>query len=160
MSQQPAASQIGPFVPVQIVVALARGELTFRDALGVTDESIKNAARYGHKLLEAEHYSHARTVFDGLAALDPNVAYFHLGLGIALRNLGQREAARAELQKAKELAPADHAADLNLAQMALEDGDRGGARRLLDQARPVVSAPGHPLSEAFRQIWALHSRPA
>ena len=147
-------------IPREVVVALAKGTITHREALGVTDETIQKLAEYGYALVENQFYSQAAALFDGLVTLDPNVAYFHLGLGMALRNLGHNDAAAVSFMRAKQLDKEDMASTINLAQVLLDLGRKDEARTLLEEAKSLDPKGAHPLAPAVKRMWVAHFEPA
>jgi predicted Zn-dependent protease len=73
----------------------------------------------------------AAVIFEGLTMIAPNEAYFALALGLASERLGDRGKAQQCYAKARELDPTEPYADINLAELALEAGDRRTAVALL-----------------------------
>jgi Flp pilus assembly protein TadD len=149
-----------PSVNVNTIVALANGKLSVREALGVTPESLKRVTEYAFRLMQGGHYDPAGFIFDSLVALDPNVAYFHLGLATALGNRGEPAAALTELEAARKLDPMDVTAYVNAAQLLLEEGRKDEARGLLEQARKLDPKGLQPLSALGRRLWISHFVPA
>jgi FimV-like protein len=147
-------------VPPGLILGLAKGEITQREALGVSDESLQNVARYGQALLEHEQYEAAAHLFDGLIHVDPNVPYFHLGLGAALKSLGQAQAAIDVWQIARRLDPQDITPHVNLAQAYLDGGDKDQARQLLEEARRLDPQGRQPAAAALKRLWVAHFEPA
>jgi Flp pilus assembly protein TadD len=147
-------------VPVEVIVGLARGTITHREALGVTSESIRKVTEYGFALLEQGYATHAAIVFDGLLTLDPNVAYFHLGLGAALKNAGQPEAAMQEWEIARRLDPEDITAYINQAQVLIDQQRMDDARALLERARELDPHERHMMSSQLKRMWIAHFVPA
>jgi Flp pilus assembly protein TadD len=76
----------------------------------------------------------AEAIFEGLASIDPREPYYQLGLGLAADHAGHKEAAKAAYQRAAQLDPADGRAEINLAELILESGDRARAVKLLESA--------------------------
>jgi Flp pilus assembly protein TadD len=146
-------------VPAQLLAALARGAVTLRQALGVSDESIHRVAEYAYKLLEHEYSGQAGQIFDGLVTLDPDVAYFHLGLGLALAQQGRRREAFEEFEAAKKLDPQDLTPYVNQVQLLLEEGRKGEALVLFEQARTLDPKELHPLMPALKKLWVTHLEP-
>jgi len=146
-------------VPVELIVALAKGEITHREALGISAESIHNVTRYAYRLLECGHHEAAAAIFDTLVTLDSNVAYFHLGLGSALAGLGQTQAAKQAFEAAKKLDPQELTAHHNLAGLLLEEGDTEAARSLLQEARSIDPGGRHALAPMLRRLWVAHFEP-
>jgi Flp pilus assembly protein TadD len=150
----------GPSVDVDTIVALARGKLSYREALRVTPESMQRVAEYAFRLVQREQYDAAGFIFDALVALDPKVPYFHLGLATALANCSERAAALTELEAARKLDPMDVTAYVNAAQILLEESRKDEARRLLEQAQKLDPRGLQPLSALGKRLWIAHFMPA
>lgn len=148
------------FIPSEVIVGLAKGTITNREALGVTDETIQKLAEYGYALVENQYYSQAAALFEGLVTLDPNIAYFHLGLGMALRNLGHNDAAAVSFMRAKQLDGQDLTSNINLAQVLLDLGRKDDARALLEEAKTMDPKGTHPLAPVLKRMWVAHFEPA
>jgi tetratricopeptide (TPR) repeat protein len=146
--------------PKEFIDALAKGDLTQREVLGATPESIQNVARFGYSLLEHGHFAHAAHLFDGLIHLDPKVAYFHIGLATALKNLGQVDAAIETWEIAKALDPSDLTPYINQAQAYLELGRKDEARQLFERIRELDPKELHPFAPQVRKLWVAHFVPA
>ncbi|MBK6686263.1 MAG: hypothetical protein IPG45_17480 [Deltaproteobacteria bacterium] len=76
----------------------------------------------------------ALQIFQGLAAHAPQNPSVQLGLGLAADHLGDRELAERAYTRARALDPACPRAELNLAELRLEAGDRPGAVPMLRAA--------------------------
>ena len=148
------------FIPREVIVGLAKGTITNREALGVTDETIQKLAEYGYALVENQFYPQAAALFDGLVTLDPNVAYFHLGVGMALRNLGHNDAAAVSFMRAKQLDQGDLTSNINLAQVLIDLGRKDDARTLLEEAKRMDPKGAHPLAPVVKRLWVAHFEPA
>lgn len=143
-------------IPAEVIVGLAKGTITQREALGVSDETVQKLTEYGYALIESEFYSQAAALFDGLVTLDPRIAYHHLGLGMALRNLGHADEAAVCFLRAKQLDSKDITPNINLAQHYLEAGRKEDARLLLEEARTLDPKGLHPMANAVKRLWVGH----
>lgn len=95
------------------------------------DADLEAIAEMGYHYLFSGGHRLAAAIFDGLAAIRPNVAYYFLGRGLAADHLGDRERALSCYGRAAELDPSDGRADINLAELELEAGRRDRAIDLL-----------------------------
>lgn len=84
----------------------------------------------------------ARTIFEGLAAIDPAEPYFAVALGLVSDHLGDRESAVAWYSRARELDPSDGRPDVNLAELAFAEGNRARASSLLRSGAEKARARG------------------
>lgn len=117
------------------------------------------AAMGGHYLRCGGHRL-AHVVFEGLVAIEPRDPHYALGLGLACDHLGDKNGARRAYQLAGRLDPADGRADANLAELALEAGDRPGAVKLLLSAERKSRVRGdEALGNKASALLELISRP-
>lgn len=120
---------------------------SLRERLGYSRAELAAAAQVAFQHAQVGDWEAARAIFGGLAALEPRDGYFALGFGLALDRLGAVEEARREYRRAAELAPRDPRPDINLAELCLARGDRGGAVPLLQRALRKARAAGEPALE-------------
>lgn len=76
----------------------------------------------------------ASVLYEGVTAICPNEPAFWLGLGLCADRLGDKQKARANYARAAALDPADPRADINLAELFLEENDLPRARAHLARA--------------------------
>ena len=139
-----------------VAVALANGAASFAEVLGISDDCLLQLGGYAHKLIEHNHDLEAAALFDGLVTLDPGVAYFHLGLGTALSNLGRSGAAFAAFERAKSLDPGEVTPYVCEAQLYIQAEQRDEARTLLEFARQLDQNQHHPMSPLAAELWMAH----
>lgn len=146
-------------IPKDFIIGLAKGEITHAQLLGVTDESMQKVTEYAYALLQAGHFVHAQTLFDGLITLDPNVAYFRQGLALAMRNQGDDQSATEQYLWSINLDPKDITAHVNLAQILLDAGNKDEAKKLLQEAREIDPKGLHPVAPQVKRLWVAHFEP-
>jgi len=105
------------------------------EARGYDAAMLYGLAEIAHHYLASGGVRIGLVLFEGLAAIAPEVAYFRLGLGFALDRSGRTDEAMRAYELAIALDPADGRAELNLAELLLEKGDRAAARARLILAR-------------------------
>jgi tetratricopeptide (TPR) repeat protein len=76
----------------------------------------------------------ASVLYEGVAAICPNEPSFWLGLGLCADRLGDKQKAHANYARACALDPADPRADINIAELYLEENDVQRARAHLARA--------------------------
>lgn len=113
---------------------LAEGRLTLQELRGYSDESLNAVARQAIILFQQGKTQDARTLFQGLAAVSPNNAYFARLLGVAECAAGQWEAALAAFDVAIQLAPEDASGYVGRAEALVAAGQRVRAREDLERA--------------------------
>ncbi len=77
-----------------------RGDVSIGAALGFTADDFGHLVELGKAHLKSGRAGDARTVFEGLAALEPNVAAFHQLAGMAAEAGGDLEGADASFTEA------------------------------------------------------------
>lgn len=108
----------------------------------------KEARFYGLKAnvhLSEENYADAVAEYTRAVARDEQYFEYYLGRGVSHSRLGNRSAARADLEKSNQLLPTALATN-ELGQIALASGDRATAKRYFAE---VANTSG-PLSESAR----------
>lgn len=81
------------------------GVITLGELEGISKEEQYEMARLGHQLLRQGKLADAKKVFDGLVALDPRDAYFHLALGSIAQRGDDLEEAERRYTRALEINP-------------------------------------------------------
>lgn len=99
------------------------------------------------QLQRAERQAEAAAAYRRVIGLAPNHSQAHLGLGVALRLLGDPSAV-AVLSRAAQLAPDDPNPLINLANALQEHGDTVQAREVA--ARLLADHPTHPMAWAVQ----------
>ena len=110
------------------------GVITLAELEGITKEQQHEMAKLGHRVLRQGKLDEAKTVFEGLVALDPHDAYFHLALGsIAQRNDALEEADE-RYTRALEINPFSPHALANRGEVRMMQG------RMLEGAKDLMKA--------------------
>jgi len=82
-----------------------RGQITLGDLEGITKPEQYEMAKIGYSYLTSGKLDKAKTVFEGLIALDPYDAYFHTALGSIAQQQNQLQEAEARYSRALEINP-------------------------------------------------------
>jgi tetratricopeptide (TPR) repeat protein len=82
-----------------------RGQITLGDLEGITKPEQYEMAKIGYSYLTSGKLDKAKTVFEGLIALDPYDAYFHTALGSIAQQQNQFPEAEARYSRALEINP-------------------------------------------------------
>ena len=110
------------------------GTAGFNQYLELSKNQLAAIAALGFRFYEQGSLRDARTVFDGLVVLDPNLYFGHAGLGaLALRDEKLDEAVL-HLRRAAELQPEDPAVRANLGEALLRRAEFTEAAHEFDQA--------------------------
>jgi len=89
------------------------GKIAIKDAVGISNAEILSLMQVGYLFYAEGKLDRAETVFNGIAALDPDNRYIHSALGALLARKGDNPAALEELNKGLEKNPNDIAAYVN-----------------------------------------------
>lgn len=121
----------------------ADGKATLKDVRGYTNEELYSIARTGYYFYYQGKVNEARTVFQGLYAINPMDPYFAKALGVVEMAAGNPTGAVAAYDVALKIAPQDAGAYLGRAEVKLLQGQKAQA---LDDLRRALqySAPQSP----------------
>lgn len=97
---------------------------------GYRRDDLYAVAEIAHHYLFSGGVKLALALLEGLVAVSPNEAYFHLALGLTYDRMNDRANAKTAYARAAELDPCDGRADVNRAELLLEEGDVARARAL------------------------------
>jgi tetratricopeptide (TPR) repeat protein len=107
------------------------GKESMNAFFGLSQDQLIAIAALGFNLYQQGQIDDARTLFDGLATLEPSLYYGHAGLGAIALAAGDAQTALGHLATAAELNPSDAAVQANLGEALLRTGEvAGGARHL------------------------------
>ena len=110
------------------------GQMTLGDLEGITKQQQYQIAEIGHAYLTSGKLDEAKRVFEGLLALDPFDAYFHLSLGSIAQQKDDFEEADKRYTRALEINPFSPTAHANRGEVRVMTG------RLEDGALDLVKA--------------------
>ena len=116
----------------------AEGKATLKDVRGYSEEELYAVARMGHTFFHQGKVAEARTIFQGLFAVDPRDPYFARSLAVVEYASGNQEGALSAYDVAIKLAPDDSAGYLGRAEVLLALGRREAAG---EDLRRAVRAP-------------------
>lgn len=105
----------------------ADGKATLKDVRGYTDEELYSIAKTGYFLFYQGKVAEARTVFQGLYAINPLDSYFAKALGVVEMAAGNPVGAVAAYDVALKIAPQDAGAYLGRAEVKLLQGQKAQA---------------------------------
>lgn len=103
--------------------AIAEGELTWAEAMGLTRAEAYGLANSAQRLMDVGQVDKATKVIEGLLVLNPKDGYFHSVMGALKGQKGDEEGALEHYSKAIELDPTNLAALVNRAELHLKNGD-------------------------------------
>lgn len=113
----------------------ADGKATLKDVRGYTNEELYSIARTGYYFYYQGKVNEARTVFQGLYAINPMDPYFAKALGVVEMAAGNPTGAVAAYDVALKIAPQDATAYLGRAEVKLLQGQKTQALEDLRRAQ-------------------------
>lgn len=124
----------------------ADGKSTLKDVRGYTDEELYSIARMGYFFYYQGKFEEARTIFQGLYAINPLDAYFAKALGVVEMASGNTAGAMAAYDVALKISPEDSMAYVGRAEVKLLQGQKASALDDLRKAQGLL-VPGEALNE-------------
>jgi type III secretion system low calcium response chaperone LcrH/SycD len=116
----------------------ADGKATLRDVRGYTDEELYTIARTAYFFFYQGRIAEARTLFQGLYAVNPADPYFAKALGVVEMSAGNAQGALAAYDVALKLDAKDAQAYVGRAEVRLAMGQRPQALEDLRRAASLV----------------------
>ena len=105
----------------------ADGKATLKEVRGYSDEELFSIARTAYYFFYQGKISEARTLFQGLYAVNPLDAYVAKALGVVEHAAGNAQGALAAFDVALKIAPQDPAAYVGRAEVKLSLGQKSQA---------------------------------
>jgi len=136
----------------------AEGRSTLKDVRGYSDEELYSIARMGYFFYYQGKLEEARTVFQGLYAVNPLDSYFARALGVVEMASGNPTGALAAYDVALKVSPEDADAYVGRAEVKLSQGDRGSATEDLRRAARLLGAAEGPLAQKVKALLASVGR--
>ncbi len=136
----------------------ADGKVTLREVRGYSDEELYSIARTAYFFYHQGRLEEARTLFQGLYALNPLDAYFARALGVVELAVGNPRGAMAAYDVAIKLAPDDPSGYVGRAEVCFSLGQKSSALEDLRRASEVGD-PAHPIkSKIYAMLEDLSTR--
>ena len=135
----------------------ADGKATLKDVRGYSNEELYSIARMGYFFFYQGKLEEARTIFQGLYAVNPLDSYFAKALGVVEMAAGNPAGAMAAYDVCLKLSPQDSAAYVGRAEVKLAQGQRSGAVDDLRRAAQFVQ-PEDALKEKIGALLQRLSR--
>ncbi len=136
----------------------ADGKATLKEVRGYTDEELYSIARTGYYFYYQGKLNEARTVFQGLYAINPMDAYFAKALGVVEMASGNPTGAVAAYDVALKIAPQDAGAYLGRAEVKLLQGNKAQALDDLRRAQQFSAPESAENQKVTALIQALSKR--
>ncbi len=124
----------------------AEGKATLRDVRGYTDEELYSIAKTAYIFFYQGRLAEARTLFQGLYAINPADPYFAKALGVVEMAAGNAQGALAAFDVALKLDARDAQAYVGRAEVRLSLGQRSQAMEDLRRV-PALIPENEPLAQ-------------
>src|SRR6185295_932636 len=118
----------------------ADGKATLKDVRGYTDEELYAVAKTAYFFYYQGRLQEARTMFQGLYAVNPLEPYFAMALGVVELAAGNAQGAMTAYDVAIKLDPADPAPYVGRAEVKISLGQRAPAIEDLRRAIKIATA--------------------
>lgn len=136
----------------------ADGKATLRDVRGYSDEELYAIAKTAYFFFYQGRISEARTLFQGLYAVNPTDAYFAKALGVVEMAAGNGQGALAAFDVAAKLSPQDPSVYVGRAEVKLALGQKPQAVEDLRRAAALSSEDDPVVRKASAMLTALGRR--
>jgi type III secretion system low calcium response chaperone LcrH/SycD len=133
----------------------ADGKATLKDVRGYSNEELYSIARTGYYFFYQGKVNEARTVFQGLYAINPTDPYFAKALGVVEMAAGNPAGAVAAYDVALKIAPQDAAAYLGRAEVKVLQGQKAQALDDLRKAQQLSQPESAENIKASAMLVAL-----
>jgi type III secretion system low calcium response chaperone LcrH/SycD len=135
-----------------LLVQWATGRTTLKEINGYTDEELYAISRVGYFFLMQGKNDEARTLFEGLVAIDPRNDYYYRALGVIFQKIGDNERAIRQFSYSIRVNPSSPNAYVNRAEIYLSLGQYPQAE---EDLREALERMGHRDQELSKKAWAL-----
>ncbi len=142
----------------QLLARWAAGKVTLKEIKGYSDDELYAIAHTGYFFLMQGKNSEAKTLFEGLVAIDPRNDYYYRALGVIFHKLGDAERAIKQFSYAIQVSPKSAAAYVNRAEVFVSLGRSQEAGADLRKALEVVSAKEPQLARKARALLGVVTR--
>lgn len=123
-----------------LVEKWSRGEVTLKDIKGYSDQELFAIANQGYYFFLQGKIEPARTIFEGLVAIDPKNAYYYRALGVIYFALKDMDKALRQFTYSIRVSPRDVVSYVNRAEIHMAQRDFRKAeddlRKAINLARP------------------------
>ncbi|WP_223635281.1 SycD/LcrH family type III secretion system chaperone [Corallococcus sp. EGB] len=136
----------------------AEGKATLREVRGYSNDELYTIAKTAYFFFYQGRLAEARTLFQGLYAINPTDVYFAKALGVVEMAAGNGQGALAAFDVAAKLAPQDPAVYVGRAEVKLAIGQKTQALEDLRRAAAMTPVDDPVVRKASAMISALTRR--
>jgi tetratricopeptide (TPR) repeat protein len=130
----------------------AKGQVTLKDMLGLTEDELYAIANQGYFLFLQGKTESARVIFEGLVAVNPRNPYYYRALGAIYWRLGEPQKAIKQFTYAIRVGPKDVSSYVNRAEVYVSLKQFAPARDDLGAAMRVAGRDDGALVRKARAI--------
>ena len=136
----------------------AAGQITLKELKGYSDDELYAIAHTGYFFLMQGKNNEAKTLFEGLVAIDPRNDYYYRALGVIFHKLGDAERAIKQFGYAIRVSPRSAAAYVNRAEVFLATSRFSEAATDLQRALEHVTPRDVALARKARALLSVVGR--
>ena len=140
-----------------LVAQWGHGQVSLKQIVGLEDDELYAIASQGYHLFLQGKSEAARTVFEGLVAIDPRNAYYYRALGSIYWRLKEPQRAIRQLTFAIRVAPREVTSYINRAEIYIAQKQFKLARSDLQFALASVKPHEAPLADKARAMLRMIS---
>jgi len=150
-----------PIDPKQLPKLLpkwAAGQVTLKEIKGYTDDELYAIAHTAYFFIMQGKNQEAKTLFEGLVAIDPRNAYYYRALGVIFHKLGDSDRAIKQFGYAIRVNPRSPHAYVNRAEVFIADGRLAEAAQDLEASLPCMGPRDVALERKARALLRVTRR--
>ena len=136
----------------------ASGQITLKELKGYSDDELYAIAHTGYFFLMQGKNNEAKTLFEGLVAIDPRNDYYYRALGVIFHKLGDAERAIKQFGYAIRVAPRSPAAYVNRAEVYIATSRNQDAAGDLRRALEHMGSRDIALARKARALLGVVTR--
>jgi Tfp pilus assembly protein PilF len=155
---QDALQNAGSDKVQQLLTRWAAGKITLKELKGYTDDELFAIAHTGYFFLMQGKNQEAKTLFEGLVAIDPKNDYYYRALGVIFHKLGDAERAIKQFTYAITVSPKASASYVNRAEVYLSLQRNVDAANDLRKALELVTPREPALARKARALLGVVTR--
>lgn len=136
----------------ELITKWGAGQTTLKEIKGYSDDELFSVAHVGYFFFMQGKNEEARTIFEGLVAIDPRNDYYYRALGVIFNILGEHERALRQFTYAIRLNPTAPHSYVNRSEVHLAMENYDHAEQDLKEALDRMDYRDQQLS---KKAWAL-----
>jgi tetratricopeptide (TPR) repeat protein len=142
----------------QLLARWAAGKITLKELKGYSDDELYAIAHTGYFFLMQGKNNEAKTLFEGLVAIDPKNDYYYRALGVIFHKLGDDERAIKQFTYAITVSPRAAPSYVNRAEVLLSNNKNAEAANDLRKALELCTPREVALARKARALLGVVTR--